>query len=344
MTTDTLTIYAYDWRVQESYGRIASELAGHLEAMGVYVNRIGPYAPKPHPIRMSLGGIALGYPTQIRNYGNLLTAGPVIWLTMFEATELPFLWSDILNTLDAVITPSDGQPDIFKASGVEAPVHVAHLGVSEAFKPVRRDPERPFTFLVIADRGERKGWIEAGQALVRAFGDDNPNVKMILKARKDAFPFAIANGNMEVIQQDMTDCELLDLYARCDAMIFPGREAFGLPPREFAATGGTSIVLNWGGTADHLSRWGLPIASAGMTTAFPHSQKLRGCGEWPIIDVDDLAATLRHVVAHRGYYAERGQQAAAFVRQQYRWSTFAEQVYAIWQEACNGKRTLRDAV
>lgn len=344
---DIISLYACTWQPEESYGRIARELADHLEQQGVVVNRIGEDSPQQTPIRLALGGIALGYPTLIQHYGKLLTVGPVVWLTMFESDRLPFMWADILNTVQQVIVPSRFQVEVFQSSGVETPLSVAPLGVSQTFQYVERQraADQPYTFLTIGDRGQRRAWDKAGFAFMRAFGDD-PRYRLILKTRQDnGFP-AIANANVQVIKADMTDAEMNALYGQADCMIWPGREGFGLPPREFAATGGTSIALNWGGTADDLPNWGLPIAVKGMETAWKGHEQLDGVGQWADPDVDDLAATMKHVAANRDFYRERGRQQAAFVRLKYQWSTFAEQVADVWKEACeaHGKRNLQTAV
>ncbi|MGB5047830.1 MAG: hypothetical protein WBO46_02750, partial [Caldilineaceae bacterium] len=60
--TNAVTLYASDWAIADSYGRIANELAAGLERLGLYVNRIGPHAPEDRPLRMTVGGIGLGYP------------------------------------------------------------------------------------------------------------------------------------------------------------------------------------------------------------------------------------------------------------------------------------------
>lgn len=347
MTLDTLSIYAYDWSIQESYGRVANELADGLETMGCYVNRIGPNAPQDKPLRLSLGGIALGYPTQVRAFGKLLNAGPVVWITAFESTALPFLWADIFNTADAVIVPSPWLIDVFKSGGVETPVHAIPQGVSSAFQYVerKRNADDPYIFLAFADRGRRKAWDAAGFAFVRAFGDD-PAYRLVMKSRPGSFNVPLANANMQLIEADLDDDLMASFYGGADCLIAPGREGFGLLPREFAATGGISLALDWGGTADHLHQWGLPIATAGMEAAWKNHPKLDGIGEWAVPDIDDMAATMKHVARHREHYRAWGKQASAFVRQTYDWSQYAKSVYTVWKEACenHGKRTLRPAV
>src|SRR5690606_12701591 len=120
----------------------------------------------------------------------------------------------------------------------------------------------------------------AAQAFNKAFGDDM-RYRLILKSRTDAVNVSISNPNIEIIAQDMSDEEMCQLYHRAHVMLFPTRgEGFGLPPREFAATGGLAMATNWGGTAENIDRWGIPIEHA-MEPAYNTTSKWAGTvGEW----------------------------------------------------------------
>lgn len=344
MQSDVLNIFCYDWSIAESYGRVALELKAGFEARGVHVNCFGNNAPQV-PIKFAFGGIALGYPTSIEAYGQMFKAGPQVWVTAFESTQLPFLWADILNTSDAVIVPASFLIDVFKTSGVDTPVFAIPQGVSKVFQPMTRlrKPDDPFTFLAIADRGRRKGWHHAGFAFKRAF-DDDMGYRLILKAREGGFP-PVTNPNFEVIAADYTDEEMAALYGRADCFISPGAEGFGLPGREFAATGGVTLALDWGGTADSLTHWGLPIR-ANMVSAWKDHPRHKGVGEWGEADIDDLARTMRMVADHRNYWSRWAAQNSRWVRFSYDWRDYANQVYAVWQEAVSkhGERGIRAAV
>ena len=340
-TSDVLNIFCYDWNPAESYGRVARELKAGLEANGVYVNAFGTNAPQ-QAIRFTFGGIALGYPTSIQALGPLFVKGPQVWITAFESDDLPFLWADILNTADAVIVPAQFLIDVFKSSGVEKPVFSIPQGVSKIFQPTlrQREPGTPMRFLAIADRGQRKGWHLAGFAFKRAFGD-SLDYRLTLKAR-EGFPIEVTNPNMEVIAADYSDVEMAALYGRTDVYLSPGAEGYGLPPREFAATGGVSLALNWGGTADDLVHWGLPI-QANIVPAWP-GHKFDGVGQWGEADIDDLARTMQMVAAHRGYWSRWAMHNTRWVRTVYDWQTYADQVYTVWKEAVNGFSRVRTAV
>lgn len=84
------------------------------------------------------------------------------------------------------------------------------------------------TFLAFGDRGLRKGGFTAIQAFQMAF-HGNKRYRLIVKARAPKNIELFPGGNIELIQQDMTEQELYELYCRCDVLINPNRgEGFGL--------------------------------------------------------------------------------------------------------------------
>lgn len=338
-----VNVFTPDWNRAESYGRIANELYDHWTANGIAVNCIGDDPPS-NAIHPAFGGIVMAYPTNAHTYGPMAMIGPKVFLTMFESTQLPDGWAGVLNTGEAVIVPSHWLVDVFRKSGVRVPIHVIPLGVSEPFRePVARDPDRrPMRFLAIGDRGRRKGWHIAGWAFNKAFGDD-PDYEMVFKCRPGSMPFGISNPTMRLVAQEMTDTELADLYRSCDVMVFPtAGEGFGLPPREFAATDGVAIVTDFGGTADDIDRWGIPLTYH-MIPAWKGDEKLEGCGQWAEPDIEALADLMRAVADNRKQAFQRAQIMGAWVRNKYQWSTFAEKVYAIWQKVSNANASNRDA-
>lgn len=337
----------------DSFGLIACQLARHLSALGCYVNLIpvgnrvmgtqpaDVRAVTEQPIKAAYGGVLLGYPTVYKHYGALANIGRRVAVCMFESTKLPRGWADTLNELAAVIVPSRFCEDVFLNNGVTTPIHVAPLGVGDAYKPAGRAPGRPFTFLAFLDRGLRKGGITALQAFYRAFGDD-PAYRLILKRRKgrpNDIRSEITNPNVEEIAQDMTDQELYELYLRCDVLVNPNKgEGFGLIPREAAAAGCISLATNWGGTADDIGLWGVPLPYKLVPADWSRVKSLAGqeLGEWAEVDTDELAGVMRRVADNREFYSFIARLAAPQVREMYDWRRFAERVYEVWRgETCS---------
>lgn len=336
-----VNLFSPNWHPADSYGRIAHELSNHLESSGYIVNKFGDDAPK-QDIHPCYGGIFLGYPTMHKRFTSqfwLAGIGARLSITMFESTKLLEDWAEPLNSCDKVIVPAHFLVDVFKGSGVGTPIEVVPLGISAAFtKAIKRRavPENaPFMFVCIADRGNRKNWQKVMFAFVRAFGSDE-RFKLIVKSRN--FPTRISNRNMQVIAEDYSDEQMAELYANAHVMVFPSSgEGFGLPPREFAATGGIAITTNWGGTADDIQQWGIPLPHT-MTDAWSDKPEWYGTlGQWADIDIAMLADQMRYIADHYESYVDFGIRAGGFVRSHYRWQTFASRVQAIWQEITTAK-------
>jgi glycosyltransferase involved in cell wall biosynthesis len=333
-----VNLFSPNWHPADSYGRIAYELAYHLETSGYHVNKFGDGAPKQE-IHVCFGGIFLGYPTMhtdIISQFRLAGYGARLSITMFESTKLPDDWASALNACDKVLVPADFLVDVFQQSGVGAPIEVVPLGISKAFiEAVKRrvvfewSEKDPLTFVCIADRGNRKNWQKVMFAFVRAFGDDM-RFKLLVKSRK--LPLRLTNPNIEIIAEDYSDEQMAELYANAHVLVFPSSgEGFGLPPREFAATGGIALATNWGGMADDIQQWGIPLPHT-LVDAWSDKDEWYGkLGQWADVDIDILVDQMRYIADHYESYADFGIRAGGFVRSHYRWSTFANRVQTAWE-------------
>jgi glycosyltransferase involved in cell wall biosynthesis len=194
--------------------------------------------------------------------------------------------------------------------------------------------------MALADRGRRKGWHHALQAFLLAFGDDT-NYRLILKMRTAEQAINITNPNVEMIQQDMTEEEMYQLFLSVDVVVNPNLgEGFGLFPREFAATGGLSLATNWGGTADDIEEWGLPIAYT-LVPAWADYEKHKGLGLWAEPDIEELALLMDVVAESRDAWRPRALRRAARIRDMYSWEQFAKTAYDIWHTAAYSENAVK---
>lgn len=335
----------------DSYGLIACQLLRHLDRLGVSVYAGGPgerfVENQPADVRRIInrfgatgpGGIMLGYPTNIHKFGVEAQYGSRVSVTMFESSRIPPTWPPILNTLDAVVVPSNFCKRAFIESGVTAPIHVIPLGVSETYQPALRPSGRkPYTFITWGDRGKRKGHFEAIQAFHRAFGDD-PDYRLIVKARDIPVHAYCTNPNVQTVRKDMTEEELYALFLECDCMVFPTRgEGFGLPCREAAASGMTVIATNWSGAADDLEEWGIPLSYTLKEADWRGMRNLQDydLGVWAIPDIDDLAYLMRVVADNRDEFRLTAVEKGRRVHELYSWERFARGVLDVWREVAGG--------
>ncbi len=344
---DIVSIYAPSWDPYDSYGMIAGHLAKAADRRGWHVNafqRHGQLRHETHdetmrhligqPIRPAFGGLMLGYPTEHASHGPLAMAGPRVAVTMFESTQLPPTWAGPLNRCEAVIVPSAWLVQVFRNSGVTVPIYVVPLGIDEVFTPGERKRQVPYTFLANADRmdwNRRKGWDVAVCAFEVAFCNRS-DVRLVFKARERSKSVQFTNNNIVVVQADLTPAALNAFYHQADCMVFPTRgEGFGLPPREFAATGGLVLATAWGGTADDIDAWGVPIPYTLKEAWHPNDEK-HGPGLWAEPDVDALAALMVQAATRPADWERHARQAAERVRALYRWDCFTDRVLDIWQQ------------
>lgn len=334
--TQAITICAPNWKIQESYGRIANELRDAFTRRGIHVNTLGDFAPEDK-FEVALGGIFLAYPTNFGAFGLLPNLGSRICVTMFESDTLPEGWVESLNKCRAVIVPSRWCAETFKLNGVTAPIEVVPLGVSDVYTYQPRALSVPddyvHNFVAIGFLNARKGFSELCAAFYAAFQDD-PHYKLTFKNRKDdlALLTAFKAENMTLIRSDFSDAEMNEFYGKFDYMVFPSHgEGFGLPPREFAATGGIAIATNYAGLADDIEDWGVPIPVFELEEGWTGTAVHAGVGQWAKIDPEVLAETLRHAVSSRHDLISIAEPTAQKVRELYNWDTFAAKVLSVWE-------------
>lgn len=333
-----ITICTPNWHIAESYGRIANELRNGLTRRGYHVNTVGKDAPEVK-FEMTYGGIFLAYPNHAINYGAISRMGEKLFVTMFESDQLPDGWVEALNQSKAAIVPSQWCKDVFKDSGVTVPVHVVPLGVSEAYQYTERPIEVPddyvHNFLAIGLFNARKGYTTLCKAFYLAFNDD-PNYQLTFKNRGGDIP-EIKNFDAPTItwlREDFTDAEMNEFYGKFDYMVFPSHgEGFGLPPREFAATGGISLVSNYSGLKDDLDVWGqaIPVTETEPGWSASVSPELNGVGEWAHIDEDVLAERLKYIVENRAKLLKQSSLVSRNTRALYSWDDFTTKVLEIWE-------------
>ncbi|MGE3283110.1 MAG: tetratricopeptide repeat protein [Alphaproteobacteria bacterium] len=202
-------------------------------------------------------------------------------------------------------------------SGIAIPVHrvgcaidlsrFARIGDSRAATPrPPLDRDHPFVFLHVSSCFPRKGVDVLLTAYGEAFRDDDP-VRLVIKTFPNPHNDVseqIARLRMddpnfpaiELINQDLADEQLAELYAQADAMVLPTRgEGFNMPAAEAMAAGIPLIVTGHGG---HLDFVGSEIARLVDYRFAPSRSHVAASGSvWIEPDRNDLVAALREMVA-----------------------------------------------
>lgn len=303
--------------------------AEQLSSYGIRANRLGYNGS--NEIALTPTGVFLGYPTGYHEFGALSRLPDRYGLTMFESSKIDDSWVHILNKMRGVIVPSRYCEDVFKECGVSVPVKTVSLGVDDTFSYQERPGQEKFRILTIGDRGARKGALRAAFAFERAFGKSKKH-ELVIKSRS---PLTFFGGNLKIRNEnivqivDSYDDKTLDaFYKTFDAMMFlSSGEGFGLPPREFARTGGIAICTNYSGLSDDIHEWGEPVDKYQLSDAWVDDPAFQHLGKWAEADVDSAAETLTRVYEKsREERNEFGARVSGFVKRHYTWSGFTKSV------------------
>lgn len=329
---DALTIYSPSWNSYDSYGRKAVELRRGLTSSGLYVNALGDVPPLDQPIQPTLGGILLGYPSGYERYGPFANLGKKLAITAWESSKIPQDWIRPLNSCNRVSVGSNYTKMVLEDSGITIPIDVNPLGVSDSFQYIKRERQGPYTFLAFTDRGSRKGWDITIRAFLKAFGD-SLETRLILKSRKGWIPFRPNNVNIDLVEEDFTEYELAKFYGLIDCMVFPSRgEGFGIPPREFAATGGLVLASEYSGLTDGMYLYGIPIrCKEERAWIGDHQFEGQDLGTWGDPDVEHLAGLMLQAFDGRLTTPAMSPEGAEKVRMTWSWPKFSEEIRELWR-------------
>jgi glycosyltransferase involved in cell wall biosynthesis len=276
-------------------------------------------------------------------------ADAVVQILPWEYGALPRAWVDGIRAggVDEIWTPTEYCRTMFLEAGV-APERVAVVpnGIDpQRFSPDATAPPYPlptakgFTFLFVGGMLPRKGVDVLLAAYRRAFthADD---VALVLKlfgtrtfyqledggASLRAFAADPAAPELVVLEDELTDNDVVRLYRACDALAFPYRgEGFGLPMLEALACG-LPVIATAGGAADAFLdddvAYRIPARRAPVR-GIVRGEALAGEGWWLEPDEAALAEIMRHVVAHRDEARAKGLRGADRARSAWTWDRAA---------------------
>lgn len=243
-----------------------------------------------------------------------------------------------LRCLDGITVMSSAVRKILIDNGTALPIRVCGLGVDHMLRtppvPYEGDLGRGFRFLYISSGFPRKGLDFLLEAYGRAFtGADEvtlvlktfPNPHNRVRDLVQAFTQQHADPPcVVVIDEDLPDGMVRDLYRRCHAFVAPTRgEGFGLPMAEAMLHGLPVIVTEGSGQADFCSPETAWLIPARWTWAASHLSEPGSL--WLDPDREVLAQTMRFVAsAPAEVLAPRCEAARRLVSTEYTWERWAE--------------------
>ena len=262
-------------------------------------------------------------------------APKIISFCMFESTRLPGDWAEHLNYIaERVIVPCEWNVETFRANGVTVPISVCPLGIDPIeYAPISRNGShegKPYTFLWSGTPDARKGFDIVYPAFWKAFKGD-PSAQLVMHFRK--YPKGLmgtTDANVRVIQGKYMPAVMNKILAEADCFVFPSRgEGWGLPPREAAATGLPVIVTRYGGLAEGIDYWAMPLEQVGRSAAHYGAWGDEDLGEWAEPNIDELAEKMRWCFENQKSAANFGENAATWLKNNQSWAQTATRLKQI---------------
>ncbi len=177
--------------------------------------------------------------------------------SMFESSEIPKMWTTLLNTyFDAVAVPDKFLIDVYRNSGVMIPIFELPLGLElDNFlsTPIKAHANEPFIFANFSAYSDRKNHITLIRAFAKAF-ENNPKVLLKINSRygekeiRNALTREITKlklKNVEFTQFSRDKKEYLEQFKAIDCYVSLSKgEGFSIQPREAMALGIPVIATN----------------------------------------------------------------------------------------------------
>jgi FkbM family methyltransferase len=264
---------------------------------------------RPRPVTAPHVVISQHYPVLVPAEKGDLTLAYFFW----EESVIPLATITGLNAnFHAVLAPTEFVAKALIDSGLSIPVRLIgfapRLQAFETLASARKPAGgRPFTFLHVSSGFPRKGIDVLLVAYGRAFRRADqvrlvikvfPNPHNTVAQQIDEWQAADRQAPaITLVDGDINDAELLDLYRDADAVVLPTRgEGFNIPAAEAMAAGLPLIVTGYGGHLDFCSE---SVRLVDYSFA-PSGSHLAASGSlWVEPDVDDLTSALCDVVSHR---------------------------------------------
>lgn len=339
-----INFLGYSLRTVDGYGRFSTYLMEALERQGIEVTAdltgiadAKPWVQERHGIAWDRLTISCIPPFYLRK-----VPGRHWLITMTEGSELPDGWRKTIENanIERVIVPCQHNADVFANGGVSVPISVIPGGIEPDDLPlVTERPERPYTFLALADRGKRKGWTEAYAAFYMAFGSatQTPDVRLIIKCRPEGNELIEMIATADNLDPRLTflmrDMDMNEFYEMGDCFVIPSRsEGWGLPHRECAAKGIPVITQAYSGMDDgHTSEWA-SVIKHGRMEPIDNTKDGHIKGQWRVVDREELAKAMEWCYAHREAAAVKyGEYAATWLRRHQTWDHSAAQLVQLLQ-------------
>ena len=198
-----------------------------------------------------------------------------IGYSAWESTDMTSDFKRNMSKCDEIWGTSPWTTAVFQKMFPGKPTLTYKHGIHESWKPVlRKEPNKPFTFLHIGEPYSRKDGQMVVDSFIELFGD-NPDYRLVLKCTKmnttrvmhprgfSCSP-SVAYDNIVEITGMLSEEQMIGLYSQSDVFVYPSwGEGFGFQPLQALAMGMPTICVDgWADYAKYItwnvdSRWAL---------------------------------------------------------------------------------------
>lgn len=273
--------------------------------------------------------------------------GKVIACFLHEGTRLPPGWSQIINTADVVIVPSQATKNLFRVNGIQPKIEIVPFGVNSKLYFPNPVENEDFTFLYVnswtGHGNDRKG----ADLLIKAFDEEfkpEEKVKLILKIstfwKKEPPQFYISaiksllghsNPNILINVDYLPEDKLAEHFQKSDCFVMPTHgESFGLTAINAAACGLPIII-----TRDNNSGY-MDFLRGKNSVLWIDSNKMEQADRkffvegnlQPVPDLTSLKKQLRYAFEHKELKQEAIKNSEE-IRTNWTWGKSAEKLFEI---------------
>ena len=259
----------------------------------------------------------------------------------FETYEPPSNWIKILNSNDAIITPSFFNYNIFAHSYIKKPIfHIPHCIDFNKFNtevlPMKK--YNKFSFLFLGTWKERKGYPQLIESWLSEFSDSD-NVQLVIKTDKTKQ----AGAYIEKIKKEMgiskgfapilienkvfSESEMPRFLKSFDCLILPTMgEGFNLPGLQCMALGVPVIITNFSGCQDYANEM---TATMLNPSGFILKKNMDGIPQfrnrkWAFVSVAQIRETMREIINNPVKIKEKSKNAQENVRNNFSYKKIEE--------------------
>jgi len=264
---------------------------------------------------------------------------------IFEYTNIPKSYIEILNKMDMVFTPSEWGVDVLKNNGLTVPAHNIPGGVDhEIFNSKNRKPDtKKFRFIHVGKKEVRKGTAKIIQAFVKAFPNDR-RVRLSLFIHNIHIPGFNSTEFVGGVLRDFEGGKYISAMSRIDtydfvddivsvynehhaAVFATAAEGIGLPILESMACGIPTITAVNSAMIDYANdENSITIRDYQEEPVYdPHFFPVSGeRGTWKAPSMDDVSNKMRWVYDNYDKAKEIGIRGEEWVSKNYSWDLSAK--------------------